>query len=142
MMSEKDVIQEAMRGAKEVLKEIERADHKVEVNNLGGRQSLLEESYYLLDPKALREIARVLYLGNKRYGPCNWRAISEYDHINHALAHVVNAMELLGIPHVDEAPAGDRSIVEHLSHAACRLFMALAVYLQGGPSDRFSSKRA
>jgi hypothetical protein len=87
-------------------------DAPVVTTEQGGKHS---DSPYRLDvvpPKALLAIAAVLKEGMAKYGLDNWRAISQREHLNHALVHVYAHL------------AGDQSD-SHLTHAACRLLFAL-----------------
>ena len=59
------------------------------------------------------KIAKVLQYGAGRYAPNNWRLIPEEEHINHALIHLMAALE------------GDIQD-DHLDHALCRLMMAIS----------------
>lgn len=63
-------------------------------------------------------IAKTMEYGATRYPKDNWRKISEQDHINHAIAHLV-ALEF-----------GDEQD-DHLAHFYTRLMMAYAVHNQG-----------
>lgn len=85
-------------------------------NDNGGKQSDIEARFDLIDPLALRELARVLHEGAKVYGEGgdNWRRIPVNDHLNHAVAHVYRFLE------------GDMS-EDHLPHAFCRLMFAVAM---------------
>jgi tagatose-1,6-bisphosphate aldolase non-catalytic subunit AgaZ/GatZ len=74
----------------------------------------------LVDPQALFNLARVLAYGAKKYGENNWRSLTVQEHLNHALQHIYAYL------------AGDFQD-DHLGHAQCRVHMALAVLLQGGP---------
>lgn len=89
-----------------------------------GIQHDIGTRFDLIPPLALREIAKVLNYGATRYNDPErpWRStidkIDTYSHINHALDHVNNALTLR------EYTTGD-SLVEELSHAACRILAAL-----------------
>lgn len=63
--------------------------------------------------KQLTRIAKVLQYGAERYEANNWRLISQEEHINHALIHII--AELSGDTQDD-----------HIDHALCRLMMAFA----------------
>lgn len=81
-------------------------------NPRGGRQS---DSPYALDAlpfRAVLGVAKVLKHGKTQYGKDNWRLIERWEHINHALAHIM------------AFGAGDKSD-DHLEHAACRILFAL-----------------
>jgi hypothetical protein len=88
------------------------ASAPLHTNKKGGVQSHLTQSFHLLPVDAVTAVAEVLFHGAKKYGQNNWRLIPVIDHLNHALYHVFLYI------------AGNRS-ENHLSHAACRLLMAL-----------------
>lgn len=87
------------------------------VNDGGGRQSALEVSFMLIDPFALWRLAEILYHGADSHGVDNWRKIPIEDHLDHAIAHIVQWC------------AGDRQD-DHLGHAFCRMMMAVALELE------------
>ena len=82
------------------------------VNGAGGKQSKLDYRFDLMDSRAMFELAAVLSHGAEEYGVDNWRKIPSRDHINHAITHLYAHL------------AGDTQD-EHLSHAFCRLMMAV-----------------
>ena len=82
------------------------------VNERGGRQSAIPYRCDLLPPRAVLSVAGVLHAGAEKYGIDNWRNIEIRDHVNHALTHLFAYL------------AGD-STDAHLSHASCRVLMAL-----------------
>lgn len=81
-------------------------------NAAGAKQSAVAYRVDLLPPRAILAVAAVLHAGATKYGTDNWRGIPIADHLNHAMTHVFAWL------------AGDRSD-DHLSHAACRLLMAM-----------------
>ncbi len=89
-------------------------DEPVITNKNGGKQTKLDYGFYLIDAKAMFKLAEVLNYGAGKYEKDNWRKIPVEDHINHALAHIFAYM------------AGDEQD-DHLSHAFCRLMMAVAL---------------
>lgn len=91
------------------------------VNELGGRQSRLSTRCDLLPPRASLRLAEVLAGGAEKYGEDNWHAISEREHIAHALEHVYRCLD------------GETGGEDHLAHAACRMVMALEIRERGGP---------
>jgi len=97
-------------------------DAPMEVNDRGGKQSATPYAFDLIDALAMFELARVHAEGAKKYGPLNWRRIEARSHLNHALQHAF-------------AWLANDTQDDHLSHAVTRMFMALAVNLQGGPID-------
>jgi len=82
----------------------------------GSKQSSLPYRCDLLPARAILSVSTVLAHGANKYGEFNWVPISVKSHINHALTHVFAFL------------AGDESD-DHLSHAACRLIMALERHL-------------
>ena len=83
-------------------------------NELGGKQSKLDYRFDLIDTKAIFALANVLHTGEQGYGKDNWRKIDVESHLNHATSHIYAYL------------AGDKQD-DHLSHAFCRLMMALGV---------------
>lgn len=100
-----------MQKDNEVIKGVGKDAEKV-VNEAGGRQSKLDYRFDLMDSGAMFELAAVLSHGAEEYGIDNWRKIPSRDHINHAITHLYAHL------------AGDTQD-EHLSHAFCRLMMAI-----------------
>lgn len=91
-------------------------------NEAGVRQAALDYRFDLVDPRAMFALAAVLKRGAEKYGVDNWRGLTTGDHLNHALVHVYAYM------------AGDTQD-DHLSHAFCRLMMAVGTE-QAGSVDR------
>lgn len=89
---------------------------QVVVNEKGAKQSHVPYRADLFPPTAYLHVAGILAKGAETYGENTWVDISFADHINHALVHI-NAYG-----------AGDRSD-DHIGHAACRMMMALEVFL-------------
>ena len=89
-----------------------------------GDKSMLQFAFDELEDSELQQvvrIAKVLQYGASRYAPNNWRLISQEEHINHALIHIIAHL------------AGDTQD-DHLDHALCRLMMAYATK----PSEKFA----
>jgi hypothetical protein len=99
----------------------------IDTNERGGMQSKLAVRYDLLDGRAMDRLAAVLAYGAKKYAPDNWRLIDVDAHLNHAMKHIMNYLDLRACRVVQSAD-------DELGHAFCRLFMAVAVDAQGGPS--------
>lgn len=97
---------------------------EVAVNERGGKQSKLAVRHDLLPHVAVQKVAEVVAEGAAKYATNNWRLIEVESHLNHALAHVNNYLRQ------SVAPDGADS-VEELSHAACRVLMALETHLVG-----------
>lgn len=98
-------------------------DAPTETNEHGASQSKALYAFTSLDPHALFRVAATAAFGDAKYGVDNWRGISALDHTNHALTHIY--------AHLADDPSDD-----HLAHAACRMLMALAIDIQGGPRAR------
>lgn len=96
-------------------------DETVLTNDNGGSQSYTGTRYDLLPYSALDSIAQVLYSGAIKYGDDNWKRIPTYEHLNHALRHLVR----FGL-------TGD---TEELSHGACRALFALTIHIEGVHTD-------
>jgi len=99
------------------LENIVSPDAPTHTNDKGGRQSLVEVRFDLIDGPALFEMASVLHDGAEKYGADNWRKIDIPDHLNHLIMHAYAYL------------SGDRTD-EHLSHIMCRSMFAQAVALQ------------
>lgn len=102
-------------------------DAPMTTNRCGGKQSLLNYRFDLLDPMVMFNLTHILAEGAAKYGEWNWRRISIEDNINHALAHIFAFL------------AGD-SQDNHLGHALCRIYFALSLVLTPGISDRMLPK--
>ncbi len=89
-------------------------DGETVVNAAGGKQSKIAERPTLLPPRATLAVSAVLTAGAAKYGESNWHLISTNEHLDHALRHIFKYL------------ANDAT-ESHLSHAACRLLMALEV---------------
>lgn len=107
------------------LKEIEERDANpaIEMNEKGGKQSLLETRYDLVPSSAIHEVAKVLKVGAEKYGADNWRKIPVESHVNHALEHLYK--------HLEKIRQGEGDETYDLAHAATRLLFALAVDQDG-----------
>jgi len=90
-------------------------DARIIENKKGGKQSDTPYRFDLVDPKAMFELARILGRGAEKYDTNNWRLISRRNHLNHCIVHIMGYM------------AGDIQESDHLSHALCRLMMAIGV---------------
>ncbi len=88
------------------------ASGDIDVNSKGGKQSRIAERPTLLPPKATLAVSAVLTTGAAKYGNSNWKLIDVEAHLDHAMRHILLYL------------ANDAT-ESHLSHAACRLLMAL-----------------
>jgi len=98
-------------------------DAPTETNENGASQSTAPYAFTSLDPHALFRVAQTAAAGDAKYGVDNWRGIPTIDHLNHALTHIY-------------AHLADDISDDHLAHAACRMLMALAIQIQGGPRGK------
>lgn len=85
-------------------------------NDYDKYQTKIEHRFDLIPQGELREIARVLGEGAKRYGERNWENIPWDSHLNHALNHT---NQFLCCEYDDL-----KNIEDHLIHAICRLMFA------------------
>ncbi len=83
------------------------------VNEKGAKQSKCLYKFTDFDPRHVLRVAAVSAKGFTKYGPRNYLGIPTLEHIDHALTHI-NAF-LAGDPQED-----------HLAHAICRLYFAMA----------------
>ena len=100
-------------------------------NKQGGQNSKIEGRYDLLPPFAIKELAKVYEEGAKKYEADNWKKVDVEDHINHALAHVFQYLKYNRRFDMNQAKKYPEEIkIEELSHAFCRLSMALELLLR------------
>jgi hypothetical protein len=95
----------------------------VVTNKLGGKQHLIEQRYDLLPAQVNKDVASVLYQGALDYGEWNWIKVPMADHINHAIAHLQNAL--------CKYQDGERVDYEDLTHAICRSYFAAHMLIKG-----------
>jgi hypothetical protein len=95
----------------------------IDVNLDGGKQSVLDYRFDLIDPLPLFRLAAILGEGALKYGRWNWRRITLEDNLNHALSHIFAHL------------AGDTQD-DHLGHAFCRLHFAMSMEMTPGVSPR------
>lgn len=90
----------------------------IETTKTGGKQHHRPYRMQALMPKAILEIGKIRYDAYEKYGyeDNNYKGIDKLDHIGRALTHIFAYL------------AGDTQN-DHLSHAACRLLMALELEL-------------
>lgn len=95
---------------------MEKMDNSTEIkaNANGGLQHHRPYRCQAIPPRALMAVGHVRYVGHDElgYDDENYKKIDKLDHIGRALSHIYSYL------------AGDTSN-EHLSHAACRILMAL-----------------
>ena len=91
----------------------------IETTKTGGKQHHRPYRMQALMPKAILEIGKIRYVAHEEYGydDDNYKGIDKMDHIGRALTHIFAYL------------AGDTQN-QHLSHAACRLLMALELELE------------
>lgn len=95
------------------------ADAPLEMKENGAKQSAVPYRLDLIDARAWLRLGAILADGAAKYGVDNWRGLSERDHANHALIHLLAFL------------AGDRQD-DHAGHALARAMMLLAVAYQNG----------
>jgi hypothetical protein len=81
------------------------------VNTTGGKQSKLAFHPGLLPVEAVIRVCNILTVGAKKYRENNWRLISQKEHLDHAMQHLLLFNN------------GDNS-EDHLGNAACRILFA------------------
>jgi hypothetical protein len=73
-------------------------------------------AYHLFHPYVMKRVAKVWRTGGNRYGEYNWeRGMPPMECLNHCLKHIFDWI------------GGDDS-EDHLAHAICNLFMAIAMW--------------
>ena len=82
-----------------------------------GKQSPTYYRFDLLDTNAMFILTEILSTGAAKYGEDNWRKIPVRNHLNKAMIHIFSWL------------SGNKED-DHLGHALCRVFMALAVQHQ------------
>lgn len=89
-------------------------------NSKGGMQHAIPHDWTLFPWDGAQEVLQVLMENCDKHGgeyPAeNWRLIGRYEHINHAINHLVQALLTI-----------DTALYrEHLAHAACRTLFAVS----------------
>jgi len=101
---------------------------EIETNSKGGKNSKIGVRYDLIPPLAIKELAKVLEQGSKKYDEWNWLNVDVNQHINHALNHIFESLVNKSENNTSETIEQNR--IEELSHAFCRLGMALELLLR------------
>jgi len=85
---------------------------------------------YLLPPKAITEVAKVLTFGASKYGPENWRKLDDLQnrYSSAAMRHI--------FAHIDGSVLDEESDLSHLAHAICCLLFKLEIELENGKSKK------
>lgn len=101
------------------------ANQEIKANEAGGKQHFRPYRCQAIMPKAIMEIGKVRWEGYNIHGYSdeNYKLIDKEEHIGRALSHIFSYL------------AGDRSN-DHLSHASCRLLMALEMELDEKERDK------
>lgn len=83
---------------------------------------------YLLPPKALTEVAKVLTFGANKYDEHNWKKLDNLQnrYTGAALRHI--------FAHMDGEELDPETGLDHLAHALCCLLFKLEAKLQDGKS--------
>lgn len=84
---------------------------------------------YLLPPKSMLEVSRVLTFGARKYDPENWRKLENLQnrYSSAALRHI--------FAHIDGSKLDDDSGLSHLAHAICCLLFKLEIELENGSKE-------
>ena len=79
---------------------------------------------YLLPPKAITEVAKVLTFGASKYGPENWRKLDDLQnrYSSAAMRHI--------FAHMDGEQLDPETELSHLAHALCCLLFKLEIELE------------
>ena len=89
---------------------------EVVTNAAGAKQSKIDGRFDLLPALAVKEVAVVLAEGEAKYGKDNWKGLSIDEINNHVYNHLLDYQQ--------------DANTEDLSHAACRILMALQLHLE------------
>lgn len=104
---------------------------EIKENEHGGKQHFRPYRMQAVPPKAILEVGRVRWEGYNElgYSDTNYKFIDKEEHIGRALTHLFAYL------------AGDRSN-KHLSHAACRILMALEEEIEEAKDDEADRNKA
>ena len=85
---------------------------------------------YLLPPKAITEVAKVLTFGASKYGTENWRKLDDLQnrYSSAAMRHI--------FAHLDGSVLDEESDLSHLAHAICCLLFKLEIELENGKGKK------
>jgi len=97
---------------------------EIETLPSGGVQSLERACISSVPLSSLEAVMTVFYEGGRKYGVKNYLLIPSQSSIDHAVLHCIKALKSL------DDPDKRASVIEDLSHAACRCMMALEVILE------------
>jgi len=105
-------------------------------NAKGGKGSKIYGKMSEVPPLALLEVAKVMAEGAERYpresdGTPNWHRVGCIENLDHGMEHVAKAIDLRNCGIDVEAKAVHDPMRGELSHAACRLLMALEQLIRG-----------
>lgn len=91
---------------------------------------------YLLPPKSMLEVSRVLTFGARKYDPENWRKLENLQnrYSSAALRHI--------FAHIDGSKLDDDSGLSHLAHAICCLLFKLEIELENGQNKKNQKERS
>ena len=84
---------------------------------------------YLLPPKSMVEVSKVLTFGAEKYGPKNWRELEDLQnrYSSAALRHI--------FAHLDDSELDEDSGLSHLAHAICCLLFKLEIELENASKE-------
>ena len=104
------------------------SDHIV-TNAKGGKGSKIYGKMSEVPPLALLEVAKVMAEGAERYpreadGTPNWHKVGCIENLDHGMEHVANFIAARNC-------YAEQVVPDELSHAACRILMALEQLIRG-----------
>ena len=85
---------------------------------------------YLLPPKSINEVGKVLTFGAEKYDPHNWRKVDDLQnrYSSAALRHI--------FAHIDGEDVDEETGLSHLAHAICCLMFKLEDELIGKSEEK------
>lgn len=112
-------------------------DDPIVTNSKGGKGSKIYGKMSEVPPLALLEVAKVMAEGAERYpreadGTPNWHKVGCIENLDHGMEHVANFVRIRNtVRWGDSQDHKDNCMKTELSHAACRLLMALEQLIRG-----------
>ena len=104
-------------------------DDPIVTNAKGGKGSKIYGKMSEVPPLALLEVAKVMAEGEARYpreadGTPNWHRVGCIENLDHGMEHVANFIAARNC-------YAEQVVPDELSHAACRILMALEQLIRG-----------
>jgi hypothetical protein len=89
------------------------------ISNKGRKYDYEKPQLYLLPPKTLYEVGKVLTFGAEKYDPHNWRKVDDLQnrYSSAAMRHI--------LAHIDGEDLDEETGLSHLAHAICCLMFKL-----------------